>query len=248
MIPLGTIVNARYEVGPMRVDRYNLFPTAKVLGENAPGYSSGQALDIMEQLAATVLPPGMAFDWTNMAYQEKKATGQATITFIAAILAVVLILAALYESWADPISVILIVPLAVLGASAGLLIGGMDNNVYTQVGLVLLVGLAAKNAILIVEFAREARARGKEVLEATIEASRLRFRPILMTSFAFIFGVLPLVTASGAGAVSRQSVGTAVFAGMIGVTVLGVFFTPVLYVLMQKRSKKDREQHEATSL
>ena len=148
---------------------------------------------------------------------------------------------------ADPISVILIVPLAVLGAAAGLLIGGMDNNVYTQVGLVLLVGLSAKNAILIVEFAREARAKGQDVLDAATEASRLRFRPILMTSLAFILGVLPLVTASGAGAVSRQSVGTAVFAGMIGVTILGVFFTPVLYVLMQKRWKKGRQAREALS-
>jgi len=247
MIPLGTLVNARYEVGPMSVDRYNLFPTAKILGENAPGYSSGQALQTMEKLAEKILPPGMAFEWTNMAYQEKKAAGKAAITFIAAILVVILILAGLYESWADPISVILIVPLAVLGAAAGLLIGGMDNNVYTQVGLVLLVGLSAKNAILIVEFAREARAKGQDVLDAATEASRLRFRPILMTSLAFILGVLPLVTASGAGAVSRQSVGTAVFAGMIGVTILGVFFTPVLYVLMQKRWKKGRQAREALS-
>jgi len=233
MIPLGTLMSARYEVGPMRVDRYNLFPTAKVMGGNAPGHSSGQALDVMERLAAQILPPGMTFEWTNMAYQEKKAAGKATITFISAILVVVLILAALYESWADPLSVILIVPLAVLGAAAGLLIGGMDNNVYTQVGLVLLVGLSAKNAILIVEFARESRSRGQGVLDAAIEASKLRFRPIIMTSLAFILGVLPLVTASGAGAVSRQSVGTAVFAGMIGVTTLGIFFTPVLYVLMR---------------
>ncbi len=241
MIPLGTLINARYDVGPMRVDRYNLFPTAKILGENAPGYSSGQALGTMEQLAEKTLPAGMAFEWTNMAYQEKKSAGKAAITFAAAILAVILILAGLYESWADPISVILIVPLAILGAAAGLLIGEMDNNVYTQVGLVLLVGLSAKNAILIVEFARDTRAKGKGILDATIEASRLRFRPILMTSLAFILGVLPLVTASGAGAVSRQSVGTAVFAGMIGVTVLGVFFTPVLYVLMQKRWKKESQ-------
>ena len=247
MIPMGTLVNARYEVGPMRVDRYNLFPTAKILGENAPGYSSGQALQTMETLAAKTLPPGMAFEWTNMAYQEKKAAGKAAITFIAAILVVILILAGLYESWADPISVVLIVPLAVLGASVGLLIGGMDNNVYTQVGLVLLVGLSAKNAILIVEFAREGRAKGQGVLEAVTEASKLRFRPILMTSLAFILGVLPLVTAAGAGAVSRQSVGAAVFAGMIGVTVLGVFFTPALYVLMQKRWKKSRQPSETLS-
>lgn len=239
MIPLGTLVNARYEVGPMRVDRYNLFPTAKILGENAPGYSSGQALQTMENLAGQMLPPGMAFEWTNMAYQEKKAAGKAAITFTAAIMVVILILAGLYESWADPIAVVLVVPLAVLGASAGLLIGGMDNNIYTQVGLVLLVGLSAKNAILIVEFAREVRAKGQGVLEAAAQASRLRFRPILMTSLAFILGVLPLVTATGAGAVSRQSVGTAVFAGMIGVTILGIFFTPVLYVLMQKRWKRE---------
>ena len=247
MIPLGTLISARYEVGPMRVDRYNLFPTAKILGENAPGYSSGQALQTMETLAEKSLPPGMAFEWTNMAYQEKKAAGKATITFVAAILVVILILAGLYESWADPISVVLVVPLAVLGAAAGLLIGHMDNNVYTQVGLVLLVGLSAKNAILIVEFAREARAKGQGVLEAAIEASKLRFRPILMTSLAFILGVLPLVTASGAGAVSRQSVGTAVFAGMIGVTTLGVFFTPVLYVLMQKRRKKAGQPPDTSS-
>jgi HAE1 family hydrophobic/amphiphilic exporter-1 len=238
MIPLGALIAARYEVGPMRVDRYNLFPTAKILGQNAPGFSSGQALQTMETLAAKTLPPGMTYEWTNMAYQEKKAAGKAAITFIAAIIVVILILAGLYESWADPFSVILVVPLAVLGAAAGLLIGGMDNNVYTQVGLVLLVGLSAKNAILIVEFAREGRAKGQGVLDAVIEASKQRFRPILMTSLAFILGVLPLVTASGAGAVSRQSVGTAVFAGMIGVTVLGVFFTPALYVLMQKRAKK----------
>lgn len=247
MIPLGTLISARYEVGPMRVDRYNLFPTAKILGENAPGYSSGQALQTMEQLAEKTMPPGMAFEWTNMAYQEKKAAGKAAITFVAAILVVILILAGLYESWADPISVVLIVPLAVLGAAAGLLIGGMDNNVYTQVGLVLLVGLSAKNAILIVEFARDARAKGQGLLEAATEASKLRFRPILMTSLAFILGVLPLVTASGAGAVSRQSVGTAVFAGMIGVTALGVFFTPALYVLMQKRWKKRGEPSETVS-
>lgn len=241
MVPLGTLVNARYEVGPMRVDRYNLFPTAKVLGENAPGYSSGQALNVMEQLAGKVLPPGMSFEWTNMAYQEKKAAGTATIVFIAAIFVIILILAAQYESWADPIAVVLIVPLAVLGAAAGLLIAGLDNNVYTQVGLVLLVGLSAKNAILIVEFARERRAKGMNAIDAVVEASKLRFRPILMTSFAFIGGVLPLVVATGAGAVSRQCVGAAVFAGMIGVTILGVFITPVLYVLMQGRKNRGKQ-------
>lgn len=241
MIPLGTLVQARYEIAPMRVDRYNLFPTAKVLGEPAEGYSSGQALGTMEELAKNILPPGMSFEWTNMAYQEKKSAGQGTIVFVVAIFVVVLILAALYESWSDPVAVVLVVPLAVLGSALGLLIAGLDNNVYTQVGLVLLVGLSAKNAILIVEFARDTRAKGKGTIEAVIEASRLRFRPILMTAFSFIFGVLPLVVATGAGAVSRVSVGTVVFAGMLGVTILGVFFTPALYVLMQGRKGRTQE-------
>ncbi|AFM24913.1 efflux RND transporter permease subunit [Desulfomonile tiedjei] len=239
MIPLGTLVSARYEVGPMRVDRYNLFPTSKVMGSPAPGFSSGQALDTMEQLAKKVLPPGMSFEWTNMAFEEKKSAGKGSIVFLVAIFVVILVLAALYESWTDPLAVVLIVPLAVLGSAIGLLIAGLDNNLYTQVGLVLLVGLSAKNAILIVEFARDTRAKGKGLYEAVVEASKLRFRPILMTSFAFILGVLPLVSASGAGAVSRVSVGTVVFAGMLGVTILGVFFTPALYVLMQGRRKNE---------
>jgi HAE1 family hydrophobic/amphiphilic exporter-1 len=189
----------------------------------------------MEELAEKVLTPGMGFEWTNMAYQEKKASGKGAITFAMAILVVILILAALYESWADPIAVVLTVPLAALGAALGLIIRGMDNNVYTQVGLVLLVALAAKNAILIVEFVRDERAKGMGLFDAAVEGARTRFRPILMTSLAFIFGVYPLVIASGAGAVSRQSVGTAVFAGMLGVTALGIFFIPALYVFMQGR-------------
>lgn len=243
MIPLGTLVDVRYQVGPMRVDRYNLFPTAKVLGSAAPGYSSGQALQTMEELARKVLPAGMGFEWTNMAYQEKKAAGQGTIIFVLAIVAVILILAALYESWTDPLAVVLVVPMAVLGAAVGLLIRGMDNNLYTQVGLVLLVGMASKNAILIVEFARDARTQGMGVIEAAVEGARLRFRAILMTAFSFILGVVPLVVASGAGAVSRQSVGTAVFAGMMGATMLGVFFTPTLYVLMQGRRARKADSH-----
>jgi HAE1 family hydrophobic/amphiphilic exporter-1 len=235
MIPLGTILSARNDVGPMRVDRYNMFPTAKVMGEPAPGYSSGQALDAMEELAQQILPPGMGYEWTNMAFQEKKAAGKGAITFVMAILIVILILAALYESWADPISVVLTVPLAVLGSALGLIIRGMDNNIYTQVGLVLLVALAAKNAILIVEFVRDERAKGMELLQAAVAGAKIRFRPIIMTSFAFILGVYPLVAATGAGAVSRRSVGTAVFSGMLGVTLLGIFFIPVLYVLMQGR-------------
>jgi hydrophobic/amphiphilic exporter-1 (mainly G- bacteria), HAE1 family len=234
MLPLGAMATVRDSVGPLKVDRYNLYASAKVMGAPAPGYSSGQALDSMEKLAKIKLPVGMGYEWTAMAYQEKKTGNQAVVVFGLAILVVLLILAAQYESWADPFSVVLVVPMAVLGAVIALLIRHMDNNIYTQVGLVLLVGLSAKNAILIVEFAREMRAKGMGVVDAAIEGSKLRFRPILMTSFAFITGVLPLVVATGAGAVSRQALGTAVFAGMLGATILGIFFTPVLYVFMQK--------------
>ncbi len=245
MVPFGTIADFRYEVGPMRVDRYNLFPTAKVLGSAAPGTSSGQALTTMEHLADRMLPAGMSYAWTGMAYQEKLAAGKGTMVFGLAIVTVILILAALYESWTDPLAVVLVVPMAVLGAAIGLLARGMDNNLYTQVGLVLLVGLASKNAILIVEFARDARKEGMGVMKAAVEGSRLRFRAILMTAFSFIFGVLPLVIATGAGAVSRQSVGTAVFAGMLGATMLGIFITPMLYVFMQGR--KARQQESTTN-
>jgi HAE1 family hydrophobic/amphiphilic exporter-1 len=236
MLPLGAMATVRDSVGPLKVDRYNLYASAKVMGAPAPGYSSGQALNSMEKLAQIKLPVGMGYEWTAMAYQEKKTGNQAVVVFGLAILVVLLILAAQYESWADPFSVVLVVPMAVLGAVIALLIRHMDNNIYTQVGLVLLVGLSAKNAILIVEFAREMRAKGMGVVDAAIEGSKLRFRPILMTSFAFITGVLPLVVATGAGAVSRQALGTAVFAGMLGATILGIFFTPVLYVFMQKIS------------
>ncbi|MFH0824391.1 MAG: multidrug efflux RND transporter permease subunit [Pseudomonadota bacterium] len=240
MVPIGTLAKVDYNLGPLRIDRYNMFPAVHIMGEPAPGVSSGQALETMEDLAKQYLPPGAAYEWTGMAYQEKQVGGQVYMVFGMAILMVVLILAAQYESWVDPIAVVTVVPIAVLGAVIGLTIRGMDNNLYTQVGLVLLVGLSAKNAILVVEFAREKQAAGWSVLEAAVEGARLRFRAILMTSFAFIIGVLPLVVASGAGAVSRQAVGTAVCFGMLGVTMLGVFFTPVLYVLMQGLKKRDQ--------
>lgn len=238
MVPLGTLVKAEHIVGAQKIDRYNMFPAARVAGESAPGFSTGQALATMEQLAHTALPKGMGFEWTGMAYQQKKASGQVVVVFGLAVLVVLLILAAQYESWSDPISVVLIAPLAILGATAGLLIREMDNNLYTQVGLILLVGLASKNAILIVEFARDSRAGGKSALEAAVEGARLRLRPILMTSFAFIAGVFPLVIAVGAGAASRQALGTAVFCGMIGVTILALFLTPSMYVLMQNIKRK----------
>jgi hydrophobic/amphiphilic exporter-1 (mainly G- bacteria), HAE1 family len=234
MLPLGAMATVNDALGPLKVDRYNLYPTAKIMGSPAPGFSSGQAIQTMEKLSKSQLPVGMGYEWTAMAFQQKKASGQAAIIFGLAIIVVFLILAAQYESWTDPFSVVLVVPLAVLGAAIALIMRDMDNNIYTQVGLVLLVGLSAKNAILIVEFVRDMRSKGKELIEATVEGSKLRFRPILMTSFAFILGVTPLVVAQGAGAVSRQALGTAVFAGMLGVTILGVFFVPVLYVFMQK--------------
>jgi HAE1 family hydrophobic/amphiphilic exporter-1 len=237
IIPLSAFVKVEETLGPQRIDRYNMFTSSRVSGEPSAGYSSGQALATMESVAAQKLPQGIGYEWTGMAYEEKRAGGQVGLVFGLALVVVVLILAAQYESWSDPLAVILIVPLAVLGAALGLLIRQFDNNLYTQVGLILLVGLSAKNAILIVEFAREARASGAGFMEAAIEGSKLRFRPILMTSFAFIMGVAPLVVATGAGAASRQSMGTAVFAGMLGVTLLGIFFTPVMYALTQKMKR-----------
>jgi multidrug efflux pump subunit AcrB len=196
----------------------------------------------MEKLAGEILPAGANYEWTGMAYQEKTASGQIFVVFALAVLVVVMILAAQYESWTDPIAVVAVIPLAILGAIVGLTVRGMDNNLYTQVGLVLLVGLSAKNAILVVEFARAKQAEGMSVLEAAVEGAKLRFRAILMTSFAFIVGVLPLVFADGAGAAGRKAVGTSVCAGMLGVTMLGVFFTPVMYVFMQRFKKQLAEK------
>lgn len=191
-------------------------------------------MQAMENLADSILPPGTGYEWTGVAFQQKKIGGQVYLVFVLAVLVVIMILAAQYESWIDPIAVVTVVPLAVLGAVVGLALRGLDNSLYTQVGLVLLVGLSAKNAILVVEFARDKQAEGKSAVEAAVEGAKLRFRAILMTSFAFIIGVLPLVVATGAGAASRQAIGTAVCFGMLGVTMLGVFFTPPMYVLMQK--------------
>jgi HAE1 family hydrophobic/amphiphilic exporter-1 len=238
MVPLGSVVEVSESMGPDRVIRYNLFPSAVVRGEPADGVSSGDALRVVESMAAARLPPGVTTEWTALSYQEKLVGSQAIIVFAMALLVVYLILAALYESWLIPLSVILSIPLAMLGAMAGLMWRGMDNNIYTQVGLVLLVGLGAKNAILIVEFAKMYHAQGKGVIESAVEASRQRLRPILMTAFAFILGVLPLMIATGAGAASRQAIGTAVFFGMLGNTFLGLVFTPVLYVAIQGTTDK----------
>ncbi len=238
MVPLGSLLSVREMMGADRVIRYNIFPAAVLQGQPAPGVSSGEALDIVESMADARVPPGVTHEWTALSYQERLVGNQAIIVFAMALLVVYLILAGLYESWFIPLSVILSIPLAVLGAMCGLMLRGMDNNIYTQVGLVLLVGLGAKNAILIVEFAKAYREQGKGIVESAVEASRQRLRPILMTAFAFILGVLPLVIATGAGAASRQAIGTAVFYGMIGNTMLGLVFTPVLYVVIQAITEK----------
>ena len=234
MIPMGTFCRVELSNGPQIIPRYNLYPSATINGSAAPGFSSGQAMALMEQMSDNKLPASMGYEWTGMSFQEKRVGNQAIFVFALGVLMVYLVLAAQYESWLMPAAVILVVPLALLGTVAAVAYRGMDNNVYTQIGVVLIIALASKNAILIVEFARELREKGRPILDAAIEASRLRFRPILMTSFAFILGIVPLVNATGAGAVSRQSLGTAVFGGMIAATVLAVFFVPVFYVVFQR--------------
>jgi hydrophobe/amphiphile efflux-1 (HAE1) family protein len=236
MVPLSSVVTFKYQSGPSRVPRYNLYPAADLLGSAAPGFSSGAAIASMEKLATEILPDGISFEWTELAYQQKTAGNSALIAFIMAVVFVFLLLVALYESWTLPLAVILIVPMCLLSAITGVWIMGMDNNILTQVGLIVLVGLASKNAILIVEFARHLEQKGTPLYQATVEASKLRLRPILMTSFAFILGVIPLAIATGAGAEMRQALGVTVFSGMLGVTFFGLIFTPVFYVLCRKLS------------
>ncbi len=237
MVPLGTLISVDQILGPQTIQRYNLYPSASITGAAAPGFSSGQALDLMEQLADNKLPPSMGYEWTGMSYQEKQVGSEAILVFALAIVLVFLVLAAQYESWTSPSAVILVVPLAVLGTVIALMMRGMDNNVYTQIGIVLLIALASKNAILIVEFASEQRAKGLGIKEAAVEAAKLRFRPILMTSISSITGFMPLVVASGAGAASRQAIGLAVVGGMAAATIMSLLFTPVFYVVMQRLSE-----------
>jgi hydrophobe/amphiphile efflux-1 (HAE1) family protein len=234
MVPLSAVANFGDRTGPYRVLRYNLYPAAEVQGAALPGVSTGTALDSMERIAGELLPQGFDFEWTELALQERLAGSGGIMIFGASVVFVFLLLAALYESWSLPLAVILIVPMCLLAGVTGLLIRGMDVNVLAQIGFVVLIGLAAKNAILIVEFARQGEAEGVERREATVSAARTRLRPILMTSFAFIFGVVPLVIATGAGAEMRQWLGTAVFFGMIGVTLFGLLFTPVFYVVCRR--------------
>ncbi len=234
MVPISAVAKIKDIAGAYRVARYNLFPAAEIQGNVAPGTSSGTALQKMEELASSLLTAGFGFEWTELAYQQKLAGDTGLLVFGAAVLFVFLVLAAQYESWSLPLSVILIVPMCLLAAVTGLLMRGLDVNVLSQVGFVVLVGLAAKNAILIVEFAKQAEEEGKDPVEAAIRAAQTRLRPILMTSFAFILGVVPLVIASGAGAEMRIAMGTAVFSGMIGVTFFGLLFTPVFYVVVRR--------------
>ncbi|RIV74474.1 efflux RND transporter permease subunit [Flagellimonas aequoris] len=238
MVPLSAVGQLRDISGPARVPRYNLYPALALSGNVNPGYSSGEALEAMERLADQILPEGIDYEWTELAYQQKESGNTAGIAFGLAVLFVFLLLAAQYESWVLPLAVILIVPMCLLSSMTGIGLVGMDNNILTQIGLVVLVGLASKNAILIVEFAKQLEDQGYPLEKAAMEAARLRLRPILMTAFAFILGVVPLVLASGAGAEMRRSLGTAVFSGMLGVTFFGLLFTPVFYVLCRNIGKR----------
>jgi multidrug efflux pump len=248
MVPLSTLSTAQRIMGPEYIQRYNIFRTVEINAATPAGFSSGQTIQAMEEVAQSTLPDGYGFDWTAIAYQEKHSGGQTGLIFGLAIVMVFLVLAAQYESWATPFAVIMCVPLGIFGAMASQWMRGLDDNVYAQIGLVMLIGLAAKNAILIVEFAKEKHEQGMSLSEAALAAAHLRFRPILMTSFAFILGVIPLVTAAGAGSSSRHALGTSVFGGMIAATCLGVLIVPALYTSVQSlaikygRKKKSGEE------
>jgi len=253
MVPLSAVATFRYGSGPVQVTRYNNYPAAELQGQTPPGIASGDSLRAMEELAARTLPPGFAYEWTGLAFQQQQAGNTAPIIFAIAVLCVFMVLAAQYESLTLPLAVILIVPMCVLAAMTGINLLGLDNNILTQVGLIVLVALAAKNAILIVEFARQGEEEhGMDPYEAAVHAARSRLRPILMTSFAFIFGVIPLVIAVGPGAEMRQAMGTAVAFGMLGVTLFGLIFTPVFYVVCRKLGgwlpkRPQRDSHYPTS-
>ena len=233
MVPLGSVLTVKQSYGPDQVTHYNGYPAADISGSAAPGVSAGAAVQTMERLAEETLPNGMGYEWTELTYQQKLAGNTAIFVFPLCILLVFLVLAALYESWSLPLVIVLIVPMCLVSAIAGVWLTRGDNNVFTQIGLLVLVGLACKNAILIVEFARDLERQGRDRFTAALEAARIRLRPILMTSFAFIAGVVPLIIASGAGAEMRRVMGIAVFSGMLGVTFLGLVFTPLFYVIVR---------------
>jgi HAE1 family hydrophobic/amphiphilic exporter-1 len=243
MVPLSALLTTRQITGPEYTNRFNLYRSAQVIGSAAPGYSSGQALAALDEVAKQTLPPEMGYDWADLSYQEQKASGSATTSFALSLVFVFLILAALYESWSLPFSVLLSIPVAILGAFIGLLLRGYDLDVYSQIGLIVLIGLSAKNAILIVEFARDEMAKGRNLLDATLEGARLRLRPILMTSFAFIMGCVPLWIASGSGASGRRILGTVVIAGMLAATSIAIFLIPTIFYLVEKFSMRFGQKH-----
>jgi multidrug efflux pump len=243
LVPLSAFATTRWVTGPMQSIRYNGFPTMRIAGDAAPGFSTGDAMNEMEALAAK-LPPGFAFEWTGLSREERLSGSTAGILLAFSMLAVFLCLAALYESWSIPFAVLLAVPLGVLGAVLAANLGGLPNDIFFKVGLITVIGLSAKNAILIIEFAKDLHAEGMSLIEATRKAVHLRFRPILMTSITFIFGVLPLVLSSGAGSASQRAIGTGVMGGMISATLLAVFFVPVFFVVVRRRFKGSERQRK----
>ncbi len=246
-VPIGSFTTVRDISGPYRVPRYNIYPAAELDGAAAPGFSQGQAIDIMQKLAAETLPEGFAFEWTTLAYQQIRAGNTAIFAFALGVIFVFLVLAAQFESLTMPLAVILIVPMCLVASITGVILRGLDNNILTQVGFIVLIGLASKNAILIVEFAKQLEDQGKNRWDAAAEAAELRLRPILMTSLAFILGVTPLMIAIGAGAELRQALGTAVFSGMLGVTIFGLIFTPAFYVISRWFADRRAERPSPSS-
>lgn len=242
-VPFASFASTQWITGAMQTVRYNGYPTMRIAGEPAPGQSTGAAIAEMERLAGQ-LPPGFAFEWTGQSYEEKLSGSTAVILFAFSLLAVFLCLAALYESWSIPFAVILVVPLGVLGVLLGTWLRGYSNDVYFQVGLITIIGLSAKNAILIIEFAKDLQAQGKSVIESALAAAHLRFRPIVMTSMAFTLGVLPLALATGAGSASQRVIGTGVIGGILTGTSLAVLFVPVFFVLIRSLFKDSPRQHQ----
>jgi HAE1 family hydrophobic/amphiphilic exporter-1 len=246
MVPLSTLVTLNKTYGPTYTNRFNLYRAAQLIGAAAPGYSSGQALNALEEVARATLPPEMGYDFADLSYQERRASGTITTTFGLSLVFVFLILAGLYESWSLPFSVLLSVPIAVFGALLGLYLRRFDLDVFAQIGLVMLIGLAAKNAILIVEFSKDELEKGRSLVEAALEGARVRLRPILMTSFAFIFGSVPLWIASGSGGASRRVLGTVVISGMLAATAIAIFIIPMLFVLMERLASQFTRQAHAS--